>query len=1423
MEASGASSIEINGQEYRIVQSMTNLPTMRTWLCNSGGQHMHLRMMTGSRVDDVVERARKIQEVASGSGLVVSEETGEQDGQVYALRTWVDVESFDAYAKRFRFSPKRQEHALNVGVKLCRAVEGLHHASLVHGALKNSNVFFERDGTPVITDPVLMPEATKKADPREDVRALGLLLCRLYTGKPELVINDYTLMTLVKARVPRQLLRVLWQAIHDEPSMRFPDAATLGRALREVPLPEYQRTVQVRALPNNVGPSGGLPPWLRNAALFVGVVGAIALGAWFFGKGGVPTTTSSTQSVANEANALEMGDFWDLAVPGAQQIRMRRLPAFEAMLGDDAEPNSSRRMVRVEQPFSIATTEVTRGQFAAFVAATGYRTTAETAGGDTNRQVWVVESDRIRPRPDYNWQNPGFPQSDDHPVTSVSWYDAQAFCDWLSEHTGQRVRLPSEHEWEYAARAGTTTRFWWDDEPEGAQGRENIMDQSVRSIFPNRNTAPWDDKFAHTAPVGTFEANPLGLYDMFGNVWEWTADDWNGDTNAKTFRGAGFDSWPPKSAAYRFGNTATMGSNLRGFRVVVEGGEVTTSSATPSSDTRPIPRQEAQAHQPPSGSIRVIYHRYDNTYDRPGLWVWNPDEQDSIEAREVFPTSTTSDGAVFEIRLADLGIQGQSGERVGIIPRLRSSWDFKDGNDRFWTPILGNTIWLVQGETTVYTERPVLEPAVRRALLEDERTVRFITNRPLSDSLLSNTRAFSISTSSDRIEPTRVIPVRDGTGAVVSALATFPSSLYPLPQQVLASIEGMQPAPLLLGAVQKSPAVFSIDDPMGVTFTESEALFRVFSPNAQSIDVEVFSSLNASSPSRTLSMSRGENGVWEATLARSEAEGNYYSYSVLLAGTQQPTLVVDPAANNHVGRPDRTRITDSRSTDPQGFRPIQRPAFSGAMKDAIIYELHVQGFTAGGGSTHQQPGTYLGLVETGTTLSSDRNVRTGLDHLKGLGVTHVQLMPVSEFVPAPGSQGGYDWGYWPLAWMSPRGDFASSEEGDSRLREFKQMVERFHAEGIGVIVDLPLAQLSVQSSLESIASGAYTFLETNGRPATIGDQAYRIDSTAPAARALMLQTVRFWMEEMGVDGVRIEALGHIDVNTVEEILATAKAINPDALVYGTPWGTGPSPHGQATDKTLLAGTGVAAYNDTYRNTLKGQPSGSGTGYIQEPRHFARNLEGLIAGSIEEFATSSNDVVNLLTDHDGCTLWDKIAATTSLPEQERMKLHLLAQGILLVSQGGVLLNGGDELLWSRDGECWGWEAGLGVNTTPWENKSRYRFASDYLAGLISLRHEHPVFRLGSAEDIRQRVRFLPAAQLPDPSCIAFTIDGSGLEGEAWSTIFVVINPTAEAQSLRLPDAQTWSAYVENGRASTSPLSVATGQIQMPGRTLAVLAR
>jgi formylglycine-generating enzyme required for sulfatase activity len=225
--------------------------------------------------------------------------------------------------------------------------------------------------------------------------------------------------------------------------------------------------------------------------------------------------------------------------------------AFE-MGSDPAEPRRfglpeywatrevPRHTVRVA-PFLLARHEVTRREFAAFVAATGYAPEAgcwHFVGAE-----WLLDKART-------WRDPGFEQADDHPVTCVNWHDAVAYADWLGATTGRRYRLPSEAEWEFAARAGTRTAFWFGDDAAAVCRHVNLGDRSTRERFGWDKTKikyevmsdwkgePCDDGYATTAPVAAFPANPFGLYGMGGNANEWVADCWHDDYTAAPAEGA---------------------------------------------------------------------------------------------------------------------------------------------------------------------------------------------------------------------------------------------------------------------------------------------------------------------------------------------------------------------------------------------------------------------------------------------------------------------------------------------------------------------------------------------------------------------------------------------------------------------------------------------------------------------------------------------------------------------------------------------------------------------------------------------------------------------------------------------------------------------------------------------------------------------
>ncbi len=201
---------------------------------------------------------------------------------------------------------------------------------------------------------------------------------------------------------------------------------------------------------------------------------------------------------------------------------MRLLPKWEREWCEDERPQ---HRVDITRPYLLGIHQVTVGQFRRFVEESRHQTEAEKAGTgsfgwEEKRRAWELD-------PAKNWRNPGFSQTDDHPVVCVSHNDAVAFCEWLStteKKEGRTYRLPREAEWEYACRAGSNALFVISNDPEDLAKIANVADARLKQEFSNIDCIKGDDGFIYTAPVGSFAPNPWGLHDMIGNVWEWCAD-----------------------------------------------------------------------------------------------------------------------------------------------------------------------------------------------------------------------------------------------------------------------------------------------------------------------------------------------------------------------------------------------------------------------------------------------------------------------------------------------------------------------------------------------------------------------------------------------------------------------------------------------------------------------------------------------------------------------------------------------------------------------------------------------------------------------------------------------------------------------------------------------------------------------------------
>jgi formylglycine-generating enzyme required for sulfatase activity len=239
-------------------------------------------------------------------------------------------------------------------------------------------------------------------------------------------------------------------------------------------------------------------------------------------------------------------------------------PERESWQKDTESPQHS---VTIAYPFAIARHAVTRGQFAAFVAATGHK----TEGG-----AYVLKGVNWEHDLKASWRAPGFRQDDSHPVVCINFEDAMAFAAWLSRQTGKDYRLPTEAEWEYAGRAGTTTPFWWGPSITPAQANYD-----GNYIYAGGAKGEWRKA---TVPVGSFKPNPWGLYQVHGNAWAWCQDYWHdtyggapsdgsawldgGDADRRVIRGGSWDDDPRSlRSAYRYWNAAVFRNVYLGFRV----------------------------------------------------------------------------------------------------------------------------------------------------------------------------------------------------------------------------------------------------------------------------------------------------------------------------------------------------------------------------------------------------------------------------------------------------------------------------------------------------------------------------------------------------------------------------------------------------------------------------------------------------------------------------------------------------------------------------------------------------------------------------------------------------------------------------------------------------------------------------------------
>ncbi|MCX5786271.1 MAG: type I pullulanase [Elusimicrobia bacterium] len=806
--------------------------------------------------------------------------------------------------------------------------------------------------------------------------------------------------------------------------------------------------------------------------------------------------------------------------------------------------------------------------------------------------------------------------------------------------------------------------------------------------------------------------------------------------------------------------------------------------------------------------LTVHYNRLSGDYRNWSLWVWN--EEGEKNGFEVVPDGKDDLGVYFKIDIKTFGLLNK---KTGFLPKY-GNWEKKDGPDRIMKAAGEGNIYLMEGDAGIYYAPPDLSTKIVSASLESENEVKLALSRVVDLAFLDK-RDFFLS-KGENIFPAVKAEFYDGGEYGKTVVLEFSGLGKTDPQAFNAGLwqahaRDLKPVTVELGSVVYGPD-FTSTKRMGAFTADGMTVIRVFAPRATKAEAIIYGTPAGGEANDELLEYKG-HGLWEKVFDRDLA-GKYYRLRVTSTGGVSEGL--DPYAACVTADDGRALIAydETPVADPPQFD----------LSETVLYEVHIRDFSSDTFSGIKNKGKYLGFTEEGTFQPLHPEIKTGLDHLVELGVNAVHILPFEDFENSD-STSAYNWGYMSVNFNSPEGAYATKTDDVSRVREAKLMIDALHKKGLKVIMDV------VYNHTAETGGRIYNF------KALSGDYYYRVKpdgsywngsgcgnefkTEATMARKFIIDSLLHWARVYKVDGFRFDLMGLMDTETAFEAVKKLKEFKPDIIIYGEPWVSGPTPV-TGIKKGSQKDRGFAVFNDDFRDALKGSVFNiKDLGYIQSyGLNYRQAVINGIKGSPETFAESPLESVNYVSCHDNHTLWDRIdLSATGAPAETKIKMDKLAQAIVLTSQGIPFIHAGEEFLRTKKGEDNSFNLPDEINKLDWARKTEYFHVFSFYRDLIALRKAHPAFRMKTAGEVRENLRFYEELGLPvaAPS-IAYMLKAAGA-GDAWTRIVVLINPQKTAQRFALPRGKYKKAF--DGNSLSAEDKKISGHVYVPPISLTVL--
>lgn len=773
--------------------------------------------------------------------------------------------------------------------------------------------------------------------------------------------------------------------------------------------------------------------------------------------------------------------------------------------------------------------------------------------------------------------------------------------------------------------------------------------------------------------------------------------------------------------------------------------------------------------------------------DAKDLWIWNDFDPSATAlcknwSEKAFPIAGKNGNFVY----ADIKLQ-DAPQQVSFILRKEFNDDGKlTGDITFLFPAKYNEIFLKDGSGTIYINSDCTqEPAgLASAMITGE------------NSISATIKGISLSTENTKVfkaDETTEIKIDSINGSTINVSESLKETGTVYVRYTDAKGEDNRVANFDSKLIDEW---FNVDETEIANFGYKNGVFTTWAPLSSSAEVLLFENADDAvsgdgyKVAATIPMTRQPNGTWKTENASSEVGANkYYKYSFMTNGVQYVVCDIwaksaskDSVASAIEGVPVNPEYS---YTNPFGNNGSETKLYN----DAIIYEMHITDWSQAFRSSVEKdkPGTFKEIADA---LGTNGSGKFG-EHLRELGVTHVQILPMFEYaVATKGSSttdadgketvsfaendNAYNWGYNPYNWNTPESRYVQNmTEGSEAVSQMQEMIKAFHDAGIAVIMDVVYNHTAGtgNGSIYDMTVPKYFYrLDSKGNYSNGSGCGNETASEHAMVRKYMIDSLKHWMNDYHINGFRFDLMGLHDKETMKEIYNELYEIDKNVLVYGEPWDAGSNASSEplATSAgTGSSGYGYGAFDDDFRDAIKGgEFGGFQIGQVQSANSDSAIIKGLLGNSGKNNRNTtgiSGLALHYAECHDNYTLFDKLVYSTIAPlsgdfadkfadayanvmnNKEKLNAikaqNKLAAAYVMLSQGTPFINGGQEFMRTKKGDPDSYAADKKggvfwsnideVNAIDLSMKKTYEDVYKVYKGLIKLRKSHPAFTDGNA--------------------------------------------------------------------------------------------